>query len=58
MVEITNLELGQVRELEFCLGQEVQVQVEGVKLFNGLLNQTSEHYVLKVTDFLKTEAVN
>jgi flagellar motor switch protein FliM len=56
--QITNLELGQVRELEFCLGQEVQVQVEGVKLFSGFLNQTSEHYVLKVTDFLKTEAVN
>lgn len=56
--DIARLELGQVRELEFCLGQKVQVQVEGVKLFNGLLNQAADHYVLKVTDFLKTEAVN
>jgi len=56
--DIAHLELGQVRELEFCLGQKVQVQVEGVKLLNGLLNQTADHYVLKVTDFLKTEAVN
>ncbi|MEO9875333.1 MAG: FliM/FliN family flagellar motor switch protein [Anderseniella sp.] len=56
--EIANLQLGQVHELGFCLGQEVQVQVEGVKLFNGFLNQTEEHYVLKVSDFLKAEAVN
>ncbi len=56
--DIAHLQLGQVRELEFCLGKEVQVQVEGVKLFNGLLNQTADHYVLKVTDFLKAEAVD
>lgn len=56
--EIANLQHGQVHELDFCLGQEVQVQVEGVKLFNGFLNQTEEHYVLKVSDFLNAEAVN
>ncbi len=56
--EVADLELGQVHELGICLGQEVQVQVEGVKLFNGLLNQTAEHYVLKVSDFLQAEVVN
>lgn len=56
--EIASLELGQVHELGFCLGEEVQVQVEGVKLFNGALSQTEEQYVLKVSDFLKVEAVN
>ncbi len=55
--DIAGLELGQVHELDFCLGQKVQVQVEGVKLFNGLLNQAADHYVLKVAEFLKTEAV-